>query len=63
MFRHGVLLQALERTADMSDEAAAIERMGLRPKLVEGRATNLKVTYPADLELAKLILRGRETGS
>ena len=63
MFRHGVLLRALELSANMSDEATAIERMGLRPKLVESRATNLKVTYPADLELAKLILRSRETAA
>lgn len=60
MFRHGVLLQALEQAANMTDEASAIERMGLRPKLVESRTTNLKVTYAADMELAELILRGRE---
>ena len=60
MFRHGVLLQALEQTTNMTDEASAIERLGLRPKLVESRTTNLKVTYPADMELAELILRGRE---
>jgi 2-C-methyl-D-erythritol 4-phosphate cytidylyltransferase len=62
MFRHGVLIQALERSSNMTDEASAVERMGLRPKLVDGHATNLKVTYPADLELAELILRSRETG-
>jgi 2-C-methyl-D-erythritol 4-phosphate cytidylyltransferase len=60
MFRHGVLLQALERTANMTDEASAIERLGLRPRLVESRTTNLKVTYPADMELAALILESRE---
>ena len=60
MFRHGVLLRALEQAANMTDEASAIERMGLRPKLVESRTTNLKVTYAADMELAELILRGRE---
>ena len=59
MFRHGVLLRALEQTENMTDEASAIERMGLRPMLVESRATNLKVTYPADMALAELILRGR----
>jgi 2-C-methyl-D-erythritol 4-phosphate cytidylyltransferase len=30
--------------------------MGLKPKLVEGDAGNLKVTYPRDLELAAMIL-------
>jgi len=57
MFRHGVLLQALERSSNTSDEASAVEGLGLRPRLVEGRSTNIKVTYPADLELAELILR------
>jgi 2-C-methyl-D-erythritol 4-phosphate cytidylyltransferase len=64
MFRHGVLLRALEQaaemTAEVTDEASAVESMGLRPRLVEGRTTNLKVTYAADLELAELILRSRE---
>ena len=60
MFRHGVLLRALEQSSNMTDEASAVENMRLRPKLVEGRTTNLKVTYPADLELAELIIRSRE---
>jgi 2-C-methyl-D-erythritol 4-phosphate cytidylyltransferase len=62
MFRHGVLLRALEQTTDMTDEASAVERMRLRPRLVEGRSTNIKVTYPADMELAELILRGGGAG-
>lgn len=58
MFRHGQLLLALEAAGSgVTDEASAIERMGLQPKLVEGDARNLKVTYPRDLELAALILR------
>jgi 2-C-methyl-D-erythritol 4-phosphate cytidylyltransferase len=62
MFRHGVLLQALEQNSNMTDEASAVERMRLRPMLVEGCTANIKVTYPADMELAELILRGRGTG-
>jgi 2-C-methyl-D-erythritol 4-phosphate cytidylyltransferase len=57
MFRYGVLLGALRAAPDVTDEAAAVENAGLRPRLVEGSARNLKVTYPADLELAALILR------
>jgi 2-C-methyl-D-erythritol 4-phosphate cytidylyltransferase len=34
--------------------------MGLKPKLVRGDSTNLKVTYPADLALAAMILRARK---
>jgi 2-C-methyl-D-erythritol 4-phosphate cytidylyltransferase len=57
MFRHGLLLKALEAAgSEVTDEASAIERMGLQPRLVEGDVRNLKVTYPRDLELAALIL-------
>jgi len=61
MFRHDLLLQALSRTAKLSDEAGAIEALGLAPKLVQGSATNLKVTYPEDLQLAQTILANRRT--
>jgi len=60
MFRHGLLLQALSRSAKVSDEAGAIEALGLKPKLVQGSAMNLKVTYPEDLQLAQTILKNRE---
>jgi 2-C-methyl-D-erythritol 4-phosphate cytidylyltransferase len=41
----------------MTDDAGAIEALGLRPKLVLGDTRNLKVTYPQDLALAELILK------
>ncbi len=57
MFRHGMLVQALRAAGgDMTDEASAIERIGLQPRLVESDSRNLKITYPQDLELASLIL-------
>ena len=62
-FRYGVLRQALERAraegAAVTDEAAAVERLGLRPMLVDGRPENLKITRPRDLELAEAILMAR----
>jgi 2-C-methyl-D-erythritol 4-phosphate cytidylyltransferase len=59
MFRYGFLVEALRRAgpAAITDEAGAIEKMGLKPKLVMGEPRNLKVTYPQDLELAAMILR------
>jgi len=61
MFRHGPLLRALSRALEegieATDEAVAIERLGLRPKLVEGSPLNIKVTRPADLALASAALR------
>jgi 2-C-methyl-D-erythritol 4-phosphate cytidylyltransferase len=58
MFRAGLLGDALDSVplADITDEASAIERLGLAPKLVEGEAFNFKVTYPRDIALAEAVL-------
>lgn len=60
MFRHGKLVEALRAAgSDMTDEASAIEQLGLQPRLVESDSRNLKVTYPQDLALAGMILGKR----
>ena len=60
LFRRGGLTRALAAAARdgvrATDEAMAVERLGLKPRLVEGREDNLKVTTPADLALAEFIL-------
>ncbi|GIZ51166.1 2-C-methyl-D-erythritol 4-phosphate cytidylyltransferase [Noviherbaspirillum aridicola] len=58
MFRHGLLTRALEQAPDVTDEAGAIERLGLKPKLVEGSPRNFKITLPHDLALAELHMKG-----
>ncbi|WP_372239442.1 2-C-methyl-D-erythritol 4-phosphate cytidylyltransferase [Pseudomonas sp. 2FE] len=54
MFRLGslqrVLADALVSGVRITDEASAIEWAGQAPRLIEGRADNLKVTRPEDLE-------------
>lgn len=60
MFRYQTLCEALAARPDVTDEAAAIEALGLRPKLIAADATNLKVTWPLDLKLAEWILVNRE---
>jgi len=60
MFRYVMLRRALETAREVTDEASAIESAGLRPRLVQGDTTNLKVTYPLDLHLAEWILQHRE---
>lgn len=60
MFRLGLLAEALEYAPRVTDEASAIEALGLHPRLVAADATNLKVTYPLDLRLAEWILQNRE---
>jgi len=59
MFRHTYLRRALENHASVTDEASAMEAIGFHPKLVAADPTNLKVTYPLDLLLAKWILQHR----
>jgi 2-C-methyl-D-erythritol 4-phosphate cytidylyltransferase len=58
MFRHQRLLMALQSASEITDEASAIEALGLYPKLVEGSARNFKVTQPEDLLVAELHLKG-----
>lgn len=66
IFRYGLLRRALalclERERAVTDEASAVESLGLRPRLVQGRGDNIKLTTPADRVLAEAILRaGRRT--
>ena len=59
MFRAGLLAHALRQAkGPVTDEASAVEQMGLKPRLVAGSRRNLKVTYPEDLALAEAILAG-----
>jgi 2-C-methyl-D-erythritol 4-phosphate cytidylyltransferase len=63
MFRAGLLARALRQAGNsVTDEAGAIEQMGLKPRLVAGSRDNLKVTYPEDIVIAEAILRSRERG-
>ena len=56
MFRYAVLKKALtEFTGAPTDEAEAIEALGLSPKLVQGELANLKVTYPQDLQMLEAL--------
>lgn len=41
----------------ITDEASALERLGLAPRIVPGEASNLKVTHPEDLALATFWLQ------
>ncbi len=63
MFRCGLLRRSLalcvERGIAVTDEATAIESLGLKPRLVRGHADNIKVTNPEDAALAEAILRSR----
>jgi 2-C-methyl-D-erythritol 4-phosphate cytidylyltransferase len=61
MFRAGLLAQALRAARGaVTDEAGAVEQLGLKPRLVAGSRENLKVTWPEDLKIAESILKGRK---
>ncbi len=62
IFRLALLRQALDRHPEATDEASAVERLGLSPLLVKGHASNLKVTLPGDLALAEAIWLLQERG-
>jgi 2-C-methyl-D-erythritol 4-phosphate cytidylyltransferase/2-C-methyl-D-erythritol 2,4-cyclodiphosphate synthase len=57
-FRREVLRDALAVTGDATDEAALAERAGHTVRIVEGEASNIKVTTSEDLIIAEAIGRG-----
>ncbi len=59
MFRLELLRRALGASPNVTDEAGAIEALGLAPRLVASRSSNFKLTYPDDLALAARILSGQ----
>ena len=60
MFRLGLLQRALREAGDaVTDEASAVEALGLKPLLVPGDAENFKLTWPADFALAARLLETR----
>jgi 2-C-methyl-D-erythritol 4-phosphate cytidylyltransferase len=61
MFRMGILCSALDQARNaglrVTDEASAVEAAGHPVQIIEGPASNIKVTVPDDLELVKVHLR------
>lgn len=57
-FRHDLLLRAHEEvSADVTDDAAMLEALGLPVRLYPGSALNIKVTTPEDLRTAEALLQ------
>ncbi len=64
MFRFGLLYKALQEalmdhnaTTHITDDASAIEQLGYKPLLVEGRSDNIKITTADDMVAAEAYLR------
>ena len=63
MFSYALLLRALGSAPDanaITDDASAVEMLGLSPRLIEGHPRNLKVTLPADIRIAEMYLAATE---
>ncbi len=60
VFRYDLILNAYrETTADVTDDAAAVEGSGGTVKIYQGSRENIKITTPDDLAIAELLLRKR----
>jgi len=59
-FRAKLLIKAFEKAKKdkfySTDDAALVERLGVKVRIVEGNYDNIKITTPEDLELGALIL-------
>ena len=59
MFRYNILKKSLENTdlKYITDEASAVEKLGVPVAIIEGCSSNIKVTKPIDRYLAEFFLR------
>jgi len=59
-FRAKILVKAFEKAKKdkfySTDEAALVERLGVKVRIVEGNYDNIKITTPEDLDMGALIL-------
>ncbi len=51
------LQDAVDKKLSLTDDCAAVEKLGMHVKLVEGDARNRKITLPADLAVAEILLK------
>lgn len=60
-FSYELLMRAYKHAREDNfsgtDESQLVERLGISVTVVEGRAQNIKITYPEDLKMAELILQ------
>jgi len=56
----GALKKAEKEGVQVTDDCAAVERLGMSVKIVEGDERNIKITTPLDLKIAELLLEETE---
>ena len=52
----GALLKAYQDKAEVTDDCSAVERLGMKVKILDGDERNIKVTTPLDLKIAEMFL-------
>ena len=49
---------AIEKNLTVTDDASLFENLNWQVKIIEGNTSNIKITSPIDLKIAKLFLKG-----
>ena len=64
MFEAGLIRAAVEKAVEegvtLTDDCAAVERLGMKVSLTQGSRENIKITTPLDLFLGEAILDARD---
>lgn len=55
------LTDAMEKGLELTDDCSAVERLGMKARMVEGDSLNRKITLPADLTIAEALIRLHQT--
>ena len=67
LFRVGVLADAIDAAHEagraLTDEASAMEFVGIKPLLVMGSSANIKITHSSDLAIAEALFSRKEQAS
>jgi 2-C-methyl-D-erythritol 4-phosphate cytidylyltransferase len=67
LFRVGVLADAIDVAqkagCKLTDEASAMEFVGIKPLLVMGSSANIKITHSSDLAIAEALLTRKDLSS
>lgn len=65
VFQKDLIVEAYKKASDDNftgtDDSSLVERLGKKVKMVRGTRANFKITYPLDLELARLIIENKWT--
>ena len=59
---HKALQSTVNQNLSFTDEASAVESLGEKPIVVEGRSDNIKITHPEDIQLAEFYILQQEKG-